>query len=64
MANKLKPCPFCGGEAEVHGGQFYWVQCKNCKAETHGSKPKGAVIRLWNTRVHDDLIERLIDDGK
>lgn len=35
----LKPCPFCGGEAELKDGNLYcdktfYVKCKNCKAMT------------------------------
>lgn len=36
MSDKLKPCPFCGGEAHVVIGEYaafedgYAVQCDNC----------------------------------
>lgn len=36
---KLKPCPFCGGEAEIEhqyifGREYSMVKCKECGAET------------------------------
>lgn len=35
----LKPCPFCGGEAQlVMNGWKAFVQCKRCKAKTRTVK--------------------------
>lgn len=39
MPNELKPCPFCGSEAELHIQPIYidmgvCVRCKNCKARS------------------------------
>ena len=44
MQNELKPCPFCGGEAEInirkqcygHGEYHdeYFVKCKSCGARS------------------------------
>ena len=61
---KLKPCPFCGAEAVIDGKRYCWVKCKNCKAETRGTATEYGAIALWNTRVGDDLMERMEDDGK
>ena len=33
MTDKLKPCPFCGGEAEEHLNEIasYWaISCETC----------------------------------
>ena len=37
----LKPCPFCGGEAEINREQdihldceIVWVECKECNAKS------------------------------
>lgn len=38
----LKPCPFCGGRAEVLAD--VWICCTVCGAETDG-------VEEWNTRV-------------
>lgn len=52
---ELKPCPFCGGEAEVveiHPGMLRIV-CNSCLARS-GWLPDGATrgeaIEAWNTR--------------
>lgn len=49
----LKPCPFCGGEAELRGfdAPEYWVWCPNCKASTDAHTCKGGAIAAWNTRA-------------
>ena len=56
---ELKPCPFCGGEAEVvkvHSGVAmfpYTVVCKSdeCSASVGVFKEtRGKAIEAWNTR--------------
>lgn len=51
--SELKPCPFCGGEAELTGfdAPEYWVWCPNCKASTDAHTCKGGAIEAWNTRA-------------
>lgn len=39
---ELKPCPCCGGEAEIRDFQFFLdigvkVKCKVCGVQTHGT---------------------------
>ena len=38
MSEEMKPCPFCGGEAEMLIGMHHFsdakVSCKNCSAES------------------------------
>jgi Lar family restriction alleviation protein len=55
----LKPCPFCGNEAEIARGSSGWlIQCKSCCASS-GSIVKDhfdddrkiALIANWNRRT-------------
>lgn len=51
-APELKPCPFCGGEAEwiIGGPGCAFISCKTCPAETgDGSIPR--ILEAWNTRA-------------
>ena len=65
MTTELKPCPFCGGQAEmnVRGGNYgytpdiYYVRCKRCgaKIEIISNNYKNlskSVINAWNKRVN------------
>ena len=57
---KLKPCPFCGGEAKIkdrieclgHGDyeRFYLVTCCNCYAQSRMCGEEQYVIEAWNRR--------------
>ena len=63
---ELKPCPFCGGKAELYESEAYnlktetkeknirwFVMCEQCTALTCGAL-KGKAIEAWNRRVKDD----------
>jgi len=61
---KLKPCPFCGGEAELSSGKFdgketSYVLCTKCgsRGEFFSVSPKYAsaerAIEAWNRRTGD-----------
>lgn len=67
MQNELKPCPSCGGEAEIVPHKFfseilkawmvdcYGVECKNC--HTSGYQFWGTeahAIAAWNRRANDE----------
>ena len=50
--DKLKPCPFCGGEAKIkeNGAEYNYISCKRCKNGTaYGYQDQ--VIARWNTRA-------------
>lgn len=51
---ELKPCPFCGGEAELqeNNGIEYAVICQRCFCRTEWCVLyKQDAITAWNTRV-------------
>ena len=56
---ELKPCPFCGGEAEIRRWHVFGrkchvtVQCKKCKANSGDWHNKKRAIDGWNRRTND-----------
>ena len=63
---ELKPCPFCGGEVEIHGGWENWrptfydpdsggapyfISCKCGCYFSVGSQDAEEFINAWNTRT-------------
>lgn len=59
--DKLKFCPFCGSEAEIHEVLYehpklslYWARCNNCSAEIKNpSMTMSEAISKWNIRAND-----------
>lgn len=53
----LKPCPFCGGEAEMKYevspafGDIYYVQCECLRAQTQLYQTESEAIAAWNARA-------------
>lgn len=60
MTEELKPCPFCGGKAEVVWmpyinveGMGLVVECNHCWAETGYYATREEAIAAWNRRASD-----------
>lgn len=62
-SDSLKPCPFCGGKAEVNlmlGN--YCVTCTECMGSVFPARgmTKGEAIQAWNNRKPvDDVLKAL-----
>lgn len=64
MSEKLKPCPFCGGQAIVGGaGKGNWIGCINseCFAQTRVFWNEREAINAWNTRTTDENLTDTVD---
>lgn len=71
MSEELKPCPFCGGEAEVVQFDFcFSVECTVCDTKigdclcndsgwVYPFNSEQKAIKAWNTRSSDKRWERL-----
>lgn len=69
MNEELKPCPFCGGKAEINYERFpgedkgFWAQiiCNNCHGRSGGTwagsynAAERAEIKAWNRRANDEI---------
>lgn len=70
---ELKPCPFCGWEAEERYirrklryrlfhfpdiTHFVYIKCKFCGATTSVRETRENAIEEWNRRVDDDEYKR------
>lgn len=59
MKEKLKPCPFCGGEAKIRkditGLTEVW--CYDCLTNTGLQPPGDYAIKKWNTRPAEDALK-------
>lgn len=54
MPNKLKPCPFCGGEAKIVREEYlYIVRCTKCPCDMGRQwyTRKKEAIKAWNRRA-------------
>lgn len=64
MAEKLKPCPFCGGEAQTYGPYGWyrrWAISHNCPTFYNGGSEafkefpsETYAIEAWNRRAGDE----------
>ena len=68
MSDKLKPCPFCGGEVALLKGLCEldnYVMCLSCRSKTKPYNTKETAINVWNTRKPiQKVLERLEEQQK
>lgn len=55
VEEKLKPCPFCGGEAETdyawHDRNYPGVHCNDCGAYVFDYDSEEKAVEKWNKRI-------------
>lgn len=49
----LKPCPFCGGEAEILDGEVF---CPTCYAQLCCAMSEQEQVKTWNARATDNQL--------
>lgn len=59
--DKLKPCPFCGGQATFVGDfDDVWVKCENCGVTTDFFLREKQAVVAWNNRpIERKLLNRI-----
>ena len=63
MTDKLKSCPFCGGEADTEWRHGYWgVRCESCYAEVTADGMSDA-LAAWNNRKPMDRIVKQLENA-
>lgn len=59
---ELKPCPFCGGVAELYEHKTFinplalsgfYIKCQGCKVTTAYYKTAKEAIKKWNRRANN-----------
>lgn len=63
---KLKPCPFCGGEAAIKtDGVGEFIECATCHVCIFGSfYTRKQKINRWNTRHYPPEVQRAVERMK
>lgn len=53
---ELKPCPFCGGVAELDSMRldYFRIRCANCDAQTSfRHQTERTAVNAWNRRAYE-----------
>ena len=62
MSEELKPCPFCGGQAEVEQygthRQSHVIACMDCGGRLETGEVNEFRNRAWNTRT-ESAVDKL-----
>ena len=67
MSEKLKPCPFCGGEAQrfslgIGTAERVRIDCRGCHLKlSEWFSPEDVAVAAWNRRAPDPIRERLAE---
>lgn len=67
---ELKPCPFCGGEAEYRAAKYvrtvfkHSVVCLECFASVPPKASEQEAIEAWNTRAERTCHVELVDQNE
>ena len=63
---ELKPCPFCGGKAEVREyiaiTDYVFVICRNCGACVGPYGIEEKATENWNRRTHKVMVNRRVNN--
>ena len=52
---ELKPCPFCGGKAQInYAGADLLILCSKCLVRTESYHTKAEAVEAWNRRAGND----------
>ena len=60
MSEMLKPCPFCGGKAELHkttcttSAPGVFVMCGQCLTLSNNFHTEEKAVLMWNRRVKNE----------
>lgn len=69
--NKLKPCPFCGGnniviyDKSFNSGPYYDIFCRDCEASVRfadESETEEGAVNMWNTRIAPESEANVFDE--
>jgi Lar family restriction alleviation protein len=67
MAEKLKPCPFCGKRGVLFINEpegVHWVYCESCEVQGTAWPTKKAAITAWNQRTAIEATLKHTEEGR